>query len=185
MGSFSAVFAGMLSVLLSGSATPAFAASAENDAVRVRCDEPGIIIRAEGEDFVILAPRRDDFVILAPRRDEHFQAEVLVQPLGDWELVRPTTNPFNMKGGDAQGYEAKLEPEDERSGTIFFHNYCVRSDWGDGEKDVVVPAGTTVVFTASKNGEPAPSDWTVDGVLVETNKTSYTFNARRRSRGNE
>ena len=200
MGIFSAVFAGMLFVLLSGSATPAFAAFAENDAVRVRCDEPGIIIRAEGEDFVILAPRRDehfqaevlvqcdepgiiiraegeDFVILAPRRDEHFQAEVLVQPLGDWELVRPTTNPFNMKGGDAQGYEAKLEPEDERSGTIFFHNYCVRSDWGDGEKDVVVPAGTTVVFTASKNGEPAPSDWTVDGVLVETNKTSYTFNA--------
>ena len=167
MGIFSAVFAGMLFVLLSGSATPAFAASAENDSVRVRCDESGIIIRAEGEDFVILAPRRD----------EHFQAEVLVQPLGDWELVRPTTNPFNMKGGDAQGYEAKLEPEDERSGTIFFHNYCVRSDWGDGEKDVVVPAGTTVVFTASKNGEPAPSDWTVDGVLVETNKTSYTFNA--------
>ena len=122
MGIFSAVFAGMLFVL--------FAASAENDSVRVRCDESGIIIRAEGEDFVILAPRRD----------EHFQAEVLVQPLGDWELVRPTTNPFNMKGGDAQGYEAKLEPEDERSGTIFFHNYCVRSDWGDGEKDVVVPA---------------------------------------------
>ena len=63
------------------------------------------------------------------------------------------------------------------TGTIFFHNYCVRSDWGDGEKDVVVPAGTTVVFTAFKNGEPAPSDWTVDGILVETNKTSYTFNA--------
>ena len=134
---------------------------------RCLCGNAFCFIRAEGEDFVILAPRRD----------EHFQAEVLVQPLGDWELVRPTTNPFNMKGGDAQGYEAKLEPEDERSGTIFFHNYCVRSDWGDGEKDVVVPAGTTVVFTASKNGEPAPSDWTVDGVLVETNKTSYTFNA--------
>ena len=111
MGIFSAVFAGMLSVLLSGSAIRAFAAFAENDAVRVRCDEPGIIIRAEGEDFVILAPRQD----------EHFQAEVLVQPLGDWELVRPTTNPFNMKGRDAQGYEAKLEPEMEVSYTIGTH----------------------------------------------------------------
>ena len=81
MGIFSAVFAGMLSVLLSGFSTPALAASAENDAVRVRCDEPGIIIRAEGEDFVILAPRRD----------EHFQAFLFSHSeTGNWSARQRT-----------------------------------------------------------------------------------------------
>lgn len=163
----SAIFGKILFLALSGFSIPAGAASAANGVAEVSCSSSGVLVRADGNHFTLLAPGRD----------EDFQAEVHVQAIGGWELVRPTTNPFLMKGGDVQGYTVKKEPEDEETGSISFHNYCIRSNRNSGEKDVVVPAGTPVIFTAYKNGEPQPSDWTCNGDIEATNQVSIAFNS--------
>ena len=55
-------------------------------------------------------------------------------------------------------------PEDARAGTIYFHNYCIMSDQEDGAKNIVVPVGTKIVFTAFKNGAKCLSDWIIEGL---------------------
>ena len=84
-----------------------------------------------------------------------------------------------MKGGDTSGYEVERDPEDAASGAIAFHNYHIKSDRDGGAKDIVVPAGTSVTYTAYRNGTARRSDWTISGPGItefRTNTASIVFN---------
>ena len=152
-------------------AQAARAASAENEHVVVGCNAPRVEVTVANHHFDVLAPGYPD----------SFTADVTVSPRSGWELVRPTASelPLTMKGGDTEGYEVRRDPEDSGSGTIAFHNYYIKSNIDGGAKNIVVPAGASVIYTAHRNGERCLSDWTVSGhdrTATKRNTSQVVFN---------
>ena len=138
------------------------AGSAANEHVTVTCEAPRIPVEVNGTQFNVFAPGYPD----------SFVTNVMVVANGNWKLEKPTRAelPLKMRGGDTAAYKVTREPEDEAGGTIAFHNYCIKSNIDGGAKDIVVKTGTSVIYTAYKNGRQCPSDWTVDGL----NQTATT-----------
>ena len=83
---------------------PAAAGSAENDRVVVTCDAPGVVVKNNGKDFLILATEYHD----------SFVAEVTVRARNEWELVEPNeaSQPLRMACGDTATYSVSKPPED-------------------------------------------------------------------------
>lgn len=63
-------------------------------------------------------------------------------------------------------------PWDVEVGTEF---YYIKSDQEDGEKEIVVPAGTSVTYTAYEGASTKNSNWTVNG-QSKNNESSIIFN---------
>ncbi|MBQ6339307.1 MAG: hypothetical protein IJI36_09190 [Kiritimatiellae bacterium] len=117
------------------------------------------------------------FDVYAPGYPDAFVTNVMVRANGSWVLVKPTPAelPLKMSGGDTEPYRVVRPPEDAAGGTISFHNYHIKSNRDGGAKEIVVPAGTSVTYTAYKNGSTCPSDWTVNG-NSRNNTASIVFN---------
>ena len=84
-----------------------------------------------------------------------------------------------MRGGDVEAYAVTREPEDAAGGSILFHNYCIKSNIDGGAKNIVVPTGVSVIYTAYRNGERCSSDWTVSGhdrTETKRNTSQIVFN---------
>ena len=76
----------------------------------------------------------------------------------------------SRRGGD-RGWRRFLCPsESERSGVIHFHNYIIRSNHDNGAKNIAVPAGANVEYTAYRDGSSRESNWDVEG----ENKMGYS-----------
>ncbi|NLL83215.1 MAG: hypothetical protein GX230_03115 [Lentisphaerae bacterium] len=148
-------------------ALAARADSAENSHVAVSCEEPRVAVIVEGNQFDVLAPGYP----------ESFAADVMVAAVNGWVLIKPKASalPLKMKGGDTSGYEVERDPEDAASGAIAFHNYHIKSDRDGGAKDIVVPAGTSVTYTAYRNGTARRSDWTISGPGITEFRTNTAF----------
>ena len=135
--------------------------------VSVTCVDPNVAVK----------PRNaDDFDLFASGYPDLYSTNVMITPYPDWTLVKPTPNqpsspPYifakiEMYGSnEGKEYEVTRPPEDTSSGTIYFHNYYIRSESYENnyEKNIVVPEGTTVEYTAHKNGNYCRSDWVVTG----------------------
>ena len=145
----------------------ASAASAANEHVTVSCEAPRVYIEVNANHFDVYAPGYPDA----------FVTNVMVRANGSWVLVKPTAAelPLKMSGGDTEPYRVVRPPEDAAGGTISFHNYHIKSNRDGGAKEIVVPAGTSVTYTAYKNGATCPSDWTVNG-SSRNNTASIVFN---------
>ena len=145
----------------------ACAASAANEHVTVSCEAPRVYIEVNANHFDVYAPGYPDA----------FVTNVMVRANGSWVLVKPTPAelPLKMSGGDTEPYRVVRPPEDAAGGTISFHNYYIKSNCDGGAKEIVVPAGTSVTYTAYKNGSTCPSDWTVNG-NSRNNTASIVFN---------
>lgn len=128
---------------------------AENQFVRVSCEHPDVEVIAEGEDFYVLAPGKP----------ETFYADVMVNAITGGQLLQPAQSqlPLRMCGGSSVRYKVAKPPESEKSGMIYFHNYIIRSNHDDGAKNIAVPAGANVIYTAYRDGDSRESYWNVDG----------------------
>lgn len=146
-----------------------WAASAANEHVTVSCEAPRVYIEVNANHFDVYAPGYPDA----------FVTNVMVRANGSWVLVKPTPAelPLKMSGGDTEPYRVVRPPEDAADGTISFHNYYIKSNCDGGAKEIVVPAGASVTYTAYKNGATCPSDWTVNG-SSRNNTASIVFNRR-------
>ena len=103
--------------------------SAQNEYVRVSCGGQRIVVKN--------AAGRHNFNVFAPGYIDSFVASVFVEPVDDWNLVEPRRAelPLRMKGGDDERYKVKKPPEDRiGGGTIYFHNYWIKSDQNNGDK---------------------------------------------------
>ena len=145
--------------------------SAENDHVTVTCDAPGVSVEVNGTQLNVFAPGYP----------ASFVTNVMVEANGSWRLVKPTASelPLKMKGGDVEAYAVTREPEDAAGGSILFHNYCIKSNIDGGAKNIVVPTGVSVIYTAYRNGERCSSDWTVSGhdrTETKRNTSQIVFN---------
>lgn len=144
--------------------------SAQNEYVRVSCNGPRITVKNVGN--------RVDFNVFAPGYKDSFVADVFVEPVDDWELTEPSSGelPLRMQGGDDNYYKVRKLPEDWLGGgKIFFHNYWIKSNQGAESKDIVVPFGTHVTYTARKDDLDCQSDWIVGAVRVD-NSSRIVFN---------
>ena len=145
--------------------------SAANEHVKVSCDAPGVSVEVNGTQFDVFAPGYP----------ASFVTNVMVEANGSWRLVKPTASelPLKMKGGDVEAYAVTREPEDAAGGSILFHNYCIKSNIDGGAKNIVVPTGVSVIYTAYRNGERCSSDWTVSGhdrTETKRNTSQIVFN---------
>ena len=147
----------------------ASAASAANEHVTVSCEAPRVYIEVNANHFDVYAPGYPDA----------FVTNVMVRANGSWVLVKPTAAelPLKMGGGDTEPYRVVRPPEDAAGGTISFHNYYIKSNCDGGAKEIVVPAGASVTYTAYKNSATCPSDWAVNG-SSRNNTASIVFNRR-------
>ena len=147
----------------------ASAASAANEHVTVSCEAPRVYIEVNANHFDVYAPGYPDA----------FVTNVMVRANGSWVLVKPTAAelPLKMGGGDTEPYRVVRPPEDAAGGTISFHNYYIKSNRDGGAKEIVVPAGASVTYTAYKNSATCPSDWAVNG-SSRNNTASIVFNRR-------
>ena len=147
----------------------AWAASAANEHVTVSCEAPRVYIEVNANHFDVYAPGYPDA----------FVTNVMVRANGSWVLVKPTAAelPLKMGGGDTEPYRVVRPPEDAAGGTISFHNYYIKSNCDGGAKEIVVPAGASVTYTAYKNSATCPSDWAVNG-SSRNNTASIVFNRR-------
>ena len=128
---------------------------AEAAYVTVTCEEPKVIVVPNGNDFNLFAPGFPDTYV----------TNVIVRAVAGWEFVPAASElKFEMKGGDKKGYSLKkTSDEPTSSGTIYFHNYFIKSSEAGGAKTNVVPSGTSVTYTARKNNKDCKSDWTITG----------------------
>ena len=147
------VVAAIAAVMVTGLAMTVGAQnSAQNDYVVVTCYASGVTVRNIGKNFYVLAPEYQGTAI----------ASVGVAPVSPWKRTKPANPSVLMKGGDKVIYEVTNDPEGTDGGTIFFHNYFVKSNQGSGVKYVVAPhTEKNVSFTARKDNANAPSTWTV------------------------
>ncbi len=138
------------------------AASDRNQCVVVSCDHPDVEVIEAG----------DDFFVLAPGKPETFSADVMVTAIDGWQLLQPPASrlPVRMLGGSNVRYKVAKPPESERSGVIHFHNYIIRSNHDNGAKNIAVPAGANVEYTAYRDGSSRESNWDVEG----ENKMGYS-----------
>ncbi|MCL2103666.1 MAG: matrixin family metalloprotease [Kiritimatiellaeota bacterium] len=166
--------------MVMGLTMTAGAGSAANDYVEVEC--AGLVVKLDVEDPKI-------FHIFAPGKDDDFTVEVTVTT--SWEeLVAPKPSTKNgisatftmgAKAKDdatgvvvsGQGYKVKTG-EVDKEGEIQFHNFYLQSDFDDFAKDIVVPLGRQVIYTARGNETEKASNWTVgsDGEEETKNYTS-------------
>jgi hypothetical protein len=152
-------------------AQTAWADSAKNDYVTVSAS--GASVEVDGNSFKVFAPGKDD----------DFISTVSVSAVDGWILVKPEASELPLKMGGvgmkSAGYEVECPPEDPGSGGIAFHNYYIKSNYDDGAKEIVVPAGAPTTYTAHKNGNYCPSNWTVtvsEGTATKSNTARIIFN---------
>lgn len=131
------------------------AASDENQYVVVSCNHPDVEVIEVG----------DDFFVLAPGKPETFSADVMVTAINGWQLLEPPASrlPVRMLGGSNVRYKVAKPPESERGGVIHFHNYIIMSNHDEGAKNIAVPAGANVIYTAYRDGSSRTSNWNVEG----------------------
>ena len=135
--------------------------SASNEYVEVSSEGAAIRVETAGQTA---------FNVFAPMRDDSFVTNVFVSPVNDWTLAEPEESelPFEMGGGDSDSYTVEKSPEDsDVSGTIYFHNYWIKSNQADDAKVITVPFGTRVTYTSRKNNSSCSSDWMVNGSVVQ------------------
>lgn len=109
-------------------------------------------VSSEGDAICVETAGQTAFNVFAPTRDDSFVTNVFVSPVNDWTLVEPEENelPLEMKGGDSDRYTVEKSPEDsDVSGTIYFHNYWIKSNQAGNAKVITVPFGTRVTYLKS------------------------------------
>lgn len=127
--------------------------SAANDYITVSSSDSLVHIEVDGLNFSVYAPMKDDSSFIG----------VSVSANEDWEFVKPGGF-LSRRGGDWADYGVKRGPEEAIGGTITFHNYFIRTNQHGEDRDVLVPVGENVIYSARKNGWSCVSDWDVNGV---------------------
>ena len=132
--------------------------------VEVSCDDDSVTI--------VVDENNKDFFVFAPGKPDSFIANITVAVTQEaknqgWKLVAPEPNnqPIKMSGGGNTDctYQVKQEPEGWDGGTIKYFNYYIESNitYDGSKKNITVPMGTSVTYTAFRNGAVRSSDWTV------------------------
>jgi len=97
--------------------------------------------------------------------DNPFVVKVTITPINAWEWdedVLPLPEfPVNLSPGGKVPYAVK-NGEDKRRGAVFLHAYHIKSDKDNEAKDIIVPIGTTVTYTARRNNADRESAWEVE-----------------------
>ena len=126
------------------------AVSAAGDCVNVAASSPAVCIDVDGSRFDVYALKTEN----------SFGTDVFVSAMSGWSLVSSAS--LQMRGGDTAVYTVRRPPEDTRSGAISFHEYFITTNQKDGKKDVTVPFGQNVIYTAQVDGGARKSNWTVN-----------------------
>ena len=149
---------------------------AEAANVSVTCEDPEVVVK--------LKTNGDDFDLFASGYPDNLATNVTVTPHSGWKLEAPdpATFPMSGTGTKEKKYAVTRPPEQDSGGTIYFHNYYIKSNSSENKnsKNIIVPVGETVTYTAHKNGNSCTSNWTVTGPgnfkKEDNGKSSIMFN---------
>jgi hypothetical protein len=94
----------------------------------------------------------------------------------DWVLVTPSSGSLAITPGNSSVWKVKSKlGEDKPDGRIYLWNYHIKAE-GYNAKDITVPFGKTVTYSAYKGTDPVltASDWKVNSIS-KNNLKSITF----------
>ena len=143
------VAGGMLMVCL---LTDSQAAEAENAFVKVSADTPVYRLEQKGEK---------DFNAYCGGNTPAIFSVAAQQP--DWELVTPANGSLEIKPGTSGVWQVKSQlREDKPEGKIYLWNYFIKAEEYNA-KNITVPFGKTVTYSAYEGPTKVNSDWDVSG----------------------
>ncbi len=132
--------------------------------------EYSVSVGASGGKFVS-ASAPSGIIVTPADQSELFSSATATKTAG----ALPDSFNFVFSGyfrpdGDAEG--GSDLPWDVEVGTKF---YYIKSNQENGEKEIIVPAGTSVTYTAYEGANTKSSNWTVNG-QSKNNESSIIFN---------